>query len=39
VLTPEPCIAAVEEAFRGHALGSVPSPGILGMHQGAGAST
>ena len=36
LLTPDACIAAVEEAFRGHALGRVPSPGILGMHQGAG---
>lgn len=36
LLTPDACIAAVEEAFRGHALGQVPSPGILGMHQGAG---
>jgi ornithine cyclodeaminase/alanine dehydrogenase-like protein (mu-crystallin family) len=26
------CIEAVEEAFRDHALGKVPSPGILGMH-------
>jgi len=36
LLTPDACIAAVEEAFRGHALGQVPSPGILGMHQGSG---
>jgi alanine dehydrogenase len=26
------CIEAVEEAFRDHALGKVPAPGILGMH-------
>jgi alanine dehydrogenase len=26
------CIAAVEQAFREHALGNVPGPGILGMH-------
>ena len=26
------CIEAVEEAFRHHALGKVPAPGILGMH-------
>lgn len=32
LLTPEVCIAAVEEAFREHALGNVPAPGILGLH-------
>jgi alanine dehydrogenase len=32
LLAPEACIAAVEEAFRGFALGKVPAPGILGMH-------
>ena len=32
LLTPEACIAGVEEAFRGLALGKVPAPGILGMH-------
>jgi ornithine cyclodeaminase/alanine dehydrogenase-like protein (mu-crystallin family) len=32
LLTPEACIAAVEAAFRGLALGEVPAPGILGMH-------
>jgi alanine dehydrogenase len=32
LLTPRACIAAVEEAFRGHALGTVPDPGLLGMH-------
>ena len=32
LLTPDACIAAVEDAFRQHALGSIPSPGILGMH-------
>ena len=26
------CIEAVEDAFREHALGKVPAPGILGMH-------
>jgi alanine dehydrogenase len=26
------CIEAVEAAFRDHALGKVPAPGILGMH-------
>jgi len=36
VLAPELCIAAVEDAFRQHALGNVPEPGILGMHEGAG---
>ena len=32
LLTPAVCIAAVEDAFRQYALGSVPAPGILGMH-------
>lgn len=32
LLTPDECIAAVEDAFRQHALGQTPSPGILGMH-------
>ena len=36
VLTPQLCIAAVEDAFRQHALGNVPEPGILGMHEGEG---
>src|SRR5262249_4547297 len=36
LLTPETCIAAVEDAFRRLAEGSVPSPGILGMHAGDG---
>jgi len=36
VLAPQVCIAAVEDAFRQHALGKVPEPGILGMHEGAG---
>jgi alanine dehydrogenase len=36
VLAPAACIAAVENAFRGFALGLVPKPGILGMHEGAG---
>jgi ornithine cyclodeaminase/alanine dehydrogenase-like protein (mu-crystallin family) len=31
LLTPEACIGAVESAFRQHALGTVPAPGILGM--------
>ncbi|HXJ54873.1 MAG TPA: ornithine cyclodeaminase family protein [Burkholderiales bacterium] len=36
LLTPEACIAAVEDAFRRLAEGKVPSPGILGMHAGDG---
>jgi alanine dehydrogenase len=36
LLTPEACIAAVEDAFRRHALGEASPPGILGMHAGAG---
>ena len=32
LLPPQACIAAVEDAFRGHALGTVPDPGLLGMH-------
>src|SRR5439155_4803679 len=32
LLTADVCIAAVEDAFRQHAQGSVPPPGILGMH-------
>ena len=32
LLTPDDCIAAVEDAFRRHALGEIPAPGILGMH-------
>lgn len=32
LLTPDACIAAVEDAFRQHALGKSPPPGILGMH-------
>ncbi|HEX2651444.1 MAG TPA: ornithine cyclodeaminase family protein [Burkholderiales bacterium] len=36
LLTPDLCIAAVEEAFRLLALGKVPPPGILGMHAGEG---
>src|SRR5689334_25142880 len=31
-LTPDECIAAVEDAFRQHALGKAPPPGILGFH-------
>lgn len=36
LLTPDLCIAAVEEAFRQLAEGRVPPPGILGMHAGEG---
>ena len=36
LLTPSVCIAAVEEAFRQHALGKVPAPGILAMHAARG---
>jgi len=36
LLTPEVCIAAVEDAFRRLAEGTVPAPGILGMHAGDG---
>jgi alanine dehydrogenase len=32
LLTPDECIAAVEDAFRQHALGNIPAPGILGFH-------
>jgi alanine dehydrogenase len=32
LLTPNACIAAVEDAFRQHALGKVPPPGILSLH-------
>ncbi len=32
LLTPDECIAAVEDAFRQHALGNTSPPGILGMH-------
>ena len=32
LLSPDECIAAVEDAFRQHALGKTPAPGILGMH-------
>ncbi|HYC47978.1 MAG TPA: ornithine cyclodeaminase family protein [Burkholderiales bacterium] len=32
LLTPDECIDAVETAFRQHALGTVASPGVLGMH-------
>jgi alanine dehydrogenase len=32
LLTPDECIAAVEDAFRQHALGKAPPPGILGFH-------
>ena len=36
LLTPDACIAAVEDAFRQHALGTAPPPGILGFHGGEG---
>jgi alanine dehydrogenase len=36
LLTPEVCIAAVEDAFGQLALGKVPPPGILGLHGGEG---
>ena len=36
LLTPDACIAAVEDAFRQHALGKLPAPGILGMQAGEG---
>jgi ornithine cyclodeaminase/alanine dehydrogenase-like protein (mu-crystallin family) len=36
LLTPDACIAAVEDAFCRLAEGSVPPPGILGMHAGEG---
>src|SRR5438128_8001109 len=36
LLTPEVCIAAVEDAFRQLAEREVPPPGILGMHSGEG---
>ena len=33
LLTPDACIAAVKDAFRQHALGNLPAPGILGLHE------
>ena len=36
LLTPDACMAAVEQAFRLHALGEVPPPGILASHAGDG---
>src|SRR5262245_54391574 len=36
LLRPDACIAAVEDAFRQHALGKVPPPGILGLHAAEG---
>jgi alanine dehydrogenase len=36
LLTPKVCIGAVEDAFRQLAEGTVPPPGILGMHGGDG---
>ena len=36
LLTPQECIAAVEDAFRKLAEGKVPPPGILGMQAGDG---
>ena len=32
LLTPAACMAAVEDAFRQHALGQAPPPGILSLH-------
>jgi alanine dehydrogenase len=32
LLPPDACIAAVEDAFRRHALGEAPSPAVLGVH-------
>jgi len=32
LLTPDLCIAAVEDAFKQYAEGTMPPPGILGMH-------
>ena len=32
LLTPDECMAAVEDAFRQHTLGKAPPPGILGLH-------
>ena len=32
LLTPDACIAAVEDAFGQHALGKAPPPGILSLH-------
>src|SRR5258707_2946105 len=32
LLAPDECFAAVEDAFRQHALGKTPGPGILGLH-------
>jgi alanine dehydrogenase len=36
LLPPQACIDAIEDAFRKLALGKVPPPGILGMHEGEG---
>jgi alanine dehydrogenase len=36
LLTHDACIAAVEQAFRLHALGKVPPPGLLAAHAGDG---
>ena len=36
LLAPDICIAAVEDAFRRHALGQAPPPGILGFHAAEG---
>src|SRR5260221_7317517 len=32
LLTPDACMALVEDAFRQHALGKAPPPGILSLH-------
>jgi ornithine cyclodeaminase/alanine dehydrogenase-like protein (mu-crystallin family) len=36
LLDPEACIAALEDAFRALAAGTVAAPGLLGMHAGQG---
>jgi len=36
LLSADACIAAVEDAFRQHALGRTPPPGILGVHAAEG---
>src|SRR5580765_6962566 len=36
LLTPDACISAVEDAYRQHALGNLPAPGLLGLHAAEG---
>ncbi len=36
LLGPDECLAAVEEAFRQHATGRVPAPGVLGIRAAGG---